>query len=207
MHRSRCDIRRSCGRHINRLGRCGARRKREGSCPENESSRHRILHLCVVLSRTFRPNLQRTPQAMVRRVSRLQARVFLLLIGSPLAHDGQHIALLDVPATLLPNSRMRDFGPRPTLGELQRTTPWVWLWCEHCQHRAPLACAVAVILWGPEAIKRQTASRRTLHQLRRERCDPPASRLGRQSCRLLSVSRLKSPTRCATMTCPPQRYL
>jgi hypothetical protein len=38
---------------------------------------------------------------------------------------------------------MREFGPRPTLGELQRTTP--------CQHRAPLACAVAVILWGPEA--------------------------------------------------------
>jgi len=37
------------------------------------------------------------------------------------------------------------FRPRPTLGELQRTTPWVWLWCERCQHHAPLACAVAVI--------------------------------------------------------------
>jgi hypothetical protein len=46
---------------------------------------------------------------------------------------------------------MREFGPRPTLGELQRTTPWVWLWCERCQHHAPLACAVAVILWGPDA--------------------------------------------------------
>jgi hypothetical protein len=22
---------------------------------------------------------------------------------------------------------------RPTLGELQRATPWVWLWCERCQ--------------------------------------------------------------------------
>jgi hypothetical protein len=21
-------------------------------------------------------------------------------------------------------------GPRPTLGDLQRSTPWVWLWCE-----------------------------------------------------------------------------
>jgi hypothetical protein len=46
---------------------------------------------------------------------------------------------------------VRQFGPSPTLGELQRTTPWVWLWCERCQHHAPLACAVAVILWGPEA--------------------------------------------------------
>jgi hypothetical protein len=46
---------------------------------------------------------------------------------------------------------MRQFGPRPTLGELRRTTPLVWLWCERCQHRAPLACAIAVILWGPDA--------------------------------------------------------
>jgi hypothetical protein len=45
---------------------------------------------------------------------------------------------------------MRQFGPRPTLGELQRATPWVWLWCERCQHHAPLACAVAVIRWGPD---------------------------------------------------------
>jgi uncharacterized membrane protein YeaQ/YmgE (transglycosylase-associated protein family) len=33
----------------------------------------------------------------------------------------------------------REFGRRPTLGELQRTTPCVWLWCERCQHHAPLA--------------------------------------------------------------------
>src|SRR5690242_4115053 len=46
---------------------------------------------------------------------------------------------------------VRQFGPIPTLGELQRTTPWVWLWCERCQHHAPLACAVAVILWGSDA--------------------------------------------------------
>jgi hypothetical protein len=36
------------------------------------------------------------------------------------------------------------------LGELQRATPWVWLWCEGCQHRAPLACAVAVIRWSAD---------------------------------------------------------
>jgi hypothetical protein len=43
---------------------------------------------------------------------------------------------------------MREPGPRPTLGELRRTTPWIWLWCERCRHHAPLACAVAVIRWA-----------------------------------------------------------
>ncbi|MFZ0148506.1 MAG: Ku protein, partial [Xanthobacteraceae bacterium] len=37
------------------------------------------------------------------------------------------LAVLDGRATLRPNSGMLEFGPRPTLGELQRTTPWVWL--------------------------------------------------------------------------------
>jgi hypothetical protein len=40
---------------------------------------------------------------------------------------------------------------RPTLGELQQSTPWIWLWCERCQHHAPFACAVAVTLWGADA--------------------------------------------------------
>jgi hypothetical protein len=42
-------------------------------------------------------------------------------------------------------------GPIPTLGDLQHTTPWIWLWCERCQHHAPLACAVAVTRWGADA--------------------------------------------------------
>jgi hypothetical protein len=41
-------------------------------------------------------------------------------------------------------------GPRPTLGQLQRATPWVWVYCDRCLHRSPLACAVAVIRWGPQ---------------------------------------------------------
>jgi hypothetical protein len=52
--------------------------------------------------------------------------------------------------TVRPNPAVRKLGPRPTLGELQQATPWVWLWCERCQHHAPLACAVAVIRWGPD---------------------------------------------------------
>ena len=62
------------------------------------------------------------------------------------------MALLDERAdSAAESSNMREHGPRPTLGELQRTTPWVWLWCERCQRHAPLAFAIAVILWGPEA--------------------------------------------------------
>jgi hypothetical protein len=48
-----------------------------------------------------------------------------------------------------PRTKRQQPGPRPTLGDLQRATPWVWVWCEKCQHHAPLACAVAVIRWGP----------------------------------------------------------
>jgi hypothetical protein len=36
-------------------------------------------------------------------------------------------------------------GPRSTLGDLQRTTPWVWLRFERCRYHAPPACAVAVM--------------------------------------------------------------
>jgi hypothetical protein len=35
--------------------------------------------------------------------------------------------------------------PRPTLGDLHRTTPWLWLYCEGCPHYAPLACAVTLV--------------------------------------------------------------
>jgi hypothetical protein len=42
-------------------------------------------------------------------------------------------------------------GPRPTLGDLQRATPWLWMHCARCQHQAPFACAVAVIRWGAGA--------------------------------------------------------
>jgi hypothetical protein len=52
-------------------------------------------------------------------------------------------------------------GPRPTLGNLQRATPWVWMHCDRCQHKAPFACAVAVIRWGPDTTSdklRQCAS-------------------------------------------------
>src|SRR5215469_8646729 len=57
-------------------------------------------------------------------------------------------------------------GPAPTLGELRHATPWVWLWCERCQHHAPLACAVAVIRWGSGRVERPAAAtRRFSHRL------------------------------------------
>jgi hypothetical protein len=59
--------------------------------------------------------------------------------------------LLDEPAVL-----RGIFGHAPiwTTANARRATAndaLVWLWCERCQHQAPLACAVAVILRGPEA--------------------------------------------------------
>jgi hypothetical protein len=54
-------------------------------------------------------------------------------------------------------------GPRPTLGNLQRNAPWLWLCCDRCQRRAPFACAVPVIRWGPDASsdKLRESARRT----------------------------------------------
>jgi hypothetical protein len=41
-------------------------------------------------------------------------------------------------------------GPRPTLGELQRSSSWWWVYCERCPHYAPMAFAAPVILWGAD---------------------------------------------------------
>ena len=48
-------------------------------------------------------------------------------------------------------------------------TPWVWLWCERCQHHAPLACAVAVILWKPDASSDKLRAGARLRRKRRDR--------------------------------------
>jgi hypothetical protein len=52
---------------------------------------------------------------------------------------------------------MRPRGPVPSLGELQRTTPWVWLWCE----RRQASCT--------------TCLRRRRHPMGRERIERPAT--------------------------------
>jgi hypothetical protein len=43
----------------------------------------------------------------------------------------------------------------PSVVDLHRTTPWLWLNCEHCQHHAPLACAVAVIRYSASGLGRR----------------------------------------------------
>jgi len=109
-----------------------------------------------------------------------------------------NIALLDEPATLRPNSVMREFGRRPTLGELQRAI-------------AGCACDVSAA-----SITRRWLARSPLscggrrHQV--TNCVPaPAAPVAAGKVRpssgqagpviiLASVRfRLKSPTRCATM--------
>src|SRR5262249_750814 len=41
--------------------------------------------------------------------------------------------------------------PIATLPHLRRVTPWLWVICERCQHRAPTALAPWLIRWGPDA--------------------------------------------------------
>jgi hypothetical protein len=68
-------------------------------------------------------------------------------------NDGDRRIVLGKKANNRQTGGMQPTGPIqiPTLGDLQRATAWVWLWCERCQHHAPLACAVAVIRWGAGA--------------------------------------------------------
>jgi hypothetical protein len=50
-----------------------------------------------------------------------------------------------------PRARKRPPGPRPTLAQLHKGHCWLWLWCERCQHHAPMAVTPLIIRWGPDA--------------------------------------------------------
>jgi hypothetical protein len=41
--------------------------------------------------------------------------------------------------------------PVATLTDLRRVTPWLWVICARCIHRAPTALAPWIIRWGAEA--------------------------------------------------------
>jgi len=47
-------------------------------------------------------------------------------------------------------SRSRSVPPVPTLGQIHRGTPWLWLNCPACRHHRPVAIAPFVIRWGSE---------------------------------------------------------
>jgi hypothetical protein len=45
-------------------------------------------------------------------------------------------------------------APKPTpatLADLRRVTPWLWVICARCLHRAPTALAPWIIRWGADA--------------------------------------------------------
>jgi len=39
----------------------------------------------------------------------------------------------------------------PDVAELQESTSWFWLWCERCQHSAPIKFAPLIARWGADA--------------------------------------------------------
>jgi hypothetical protein len=41
--------------------------------------------------------------------------------------------------------------PVATLADLRRVTPWLWVHCERCQHRSPVALVSLIIRWSAEA--------------------------------------------------------
>jgi hypothetical protein len=49
-----------------------------------------------------------------------------------------------------PHAKRQPPGPRPTLGDLQRSHCWTWVYCEKCLHHAPMALVPLMIRWGAE---------------------------------------------------------
>ena len=50
-----------------------------------------------------------------------------------------------------PRAKRQATGPRPTLGQLQRSHCLTWVYCEKCLHHAPMALVPLIIRWGDEA--------------------------------------------------------
>lgn len=50
----------------------------------------------------------------------------------------------------------RPQGPVPTLADLQKSVDWFWLWCERCQHHAPIKFAPLIQRWGADAVARSS---------------------------------------------------
>jgi len=40
--------------------------------------------------------------------------------------------------------------PIATLADLRRVTPWLWVYCERCQHRSAAAIVPLMIRWGAD---------------------------------------------------------
>jgi len=49
-----------------------------------------------------------------------------------------------------PHAKRQPPGPRPTLGDLQRSHCWTWVYCEKCLHHAPMALVPLMIRWAAE---------------------------------------------------------
>ena len=49
-----------------------------------------------------------------------------------------------------PHAKRQQTGPRPTLGDLQRSHCWTWVYCEKCWHHAPMALVPLIIRWGAD---------------------------------------------------------
>jgi hypothetical protein len=53
--------------------------------------------------------------------------------------------------TPLPMARRSEPPPVPTLGEIRRNTPWLWLNCPACRNYRPIALTPLIIRWRADA--------------------------------------------------------
>jgi hypothetical protein len=69
-------------------------------------------------------------------------------------------------------------GPRPTLGDLQRSHCWTWIYCEKCFHHAPMAFAPLIFDCAPKHPATDCGNARAalIAATRERRCSIPDGR-------------------------------
>jgi hypothetical protein len=88
---------------------------------------------------------------MVRRARHLALSLYVTLMsGEPSNFNARAMARW-LARRGRPHAKRQPSGPRPTLGDLQRSHCWTWVYCEKCLHHAPMALVPLIIRWGAEA--------------------------------------------------------
>jgi hypothetical protein len=97
-----------------------------------------------------------------------------------------------------PHAKRQPAGPRPTLGDLQHSHCWTWVYCEKCLQRAPMALVPLIVRWGAD-----TSSDRLRQRARSTKCGPKGATTSGMGGHAHRVSAL--PLTRTRLRCPPAK--
>jgi hypothetical protein len=101
--------------------------------------------------RNARPVSAATPCAAASR--NLSTSLYLLPMSGEPSHFNARAMARWLASRGRPHAKRQPPGPRPTLGDLQRSHCWTWVYREKCLHHAPMALVPLMTpLTGQEAL-------------------------------------------------------